>query len=1020
MASTTADKTPISLSNLARNNDNMKEYIQGEINKISVTGVIVDDALSNTSKNPVQNKVITEALDEKVNSSDISIVATTGSYNDLSDKPTIPNEVTETTVSGWGFTKNTGTYSKPSGGIPKSDLASSVQTSLGKADTALQQHQSLADYVKTTDSRLSDARTPTAHEHDDRYYTESEIDTKLNTKLNVSLKGAVNGLAELDTSGKVPSFQLPSYVDDVLEYTNQSSFPTTGESGKIYIAQDTNKTYRWSGSAYVEISPSLALGETSATAYRGDKGKVAYEHSQSTHAPTDAQANVIETIKVNGTTLTPNLKAVDITVPNVVDNLTSTDTTKSLSANQGKVLKDLVDGKATKSHTHSDYALKSKYGNTFISLGRKPDTTVGGYSIAAGQLTTASGMGSHAEGGYTTASKDCAHAEGWLSTASGNNAHAEGYNTTASGDSSHTEGRDTIASGNYSHAGGYYTNALNDYEVAYGTYNQSNSDTLFSVGDGTADDARHNAIEVTKTGGKLHDKDIATTDLIPTTLPANGGNAKTVNNHTVESDVPADAKFTWRDVVDNLTSTDATKSLSANQGKVLKGLVDGKAASSHNQASNTITAMTGYTKASSVAAISTSDSLNTAIGKLEKALDTKGTSNLTIGTTASTAAAGNHTHNYLPLTGGVVTGTIALKPASGEGGQLELDASSANTSQNGIILDQYNGNFRIFGKASADGTSVTGTGTTLYINPYNKTISGDYYFNGTTQYSNILKSAVSSNVGTDKVNKYYYIGSYLTASNSWLSITTRMAFFDGANFSNSGDITISARHDGTNNKWSKAKIYVQSISGDWKNTFHLIEVSSTELQLWVQIKSSDFWSPTLFYIYGNRLTLPSTPSAVYDTLPEGTDHVGECPFYGNLAGNASTANKLATARTISLTGSVTGSGSFDGSGNLSIATTTNHSHTKKYTVSISASESWTNGTNCKYITKTVTGLKTTDDINISPVLSTSDHAAAALQLEAYKCILNGNIVISANDTITIYCYESTPTTTLTLDLITIE
>lgn len=67
-------------------------------------------------------------------------VATSGSYNDLSNKPTIPSEVTESTVSGWGFTKNTGTYSKPSGGIPKSDLASAVQTSLGKADTALQSY----------------------------------------------------------------------------------------------------------------------------------------------------------------------------------------------------------------------------------------------------------------------------------------------------------------------------------------------------------------------------------------------------------------------------------------------------------------------------------------------------------------------------------------------------------------------------------------------------------------------------------------------------------------------------------------------------------------------------------------------------------------------------------------------------------------------------------------------------------------------------------------------------------------
>ncbi|MFI3171760.1 MAG: BppU family phage baseplate upper protein [Clostridia bacterium] len=79
--------------------------------------------------------------------------------------------------------------------------------------------------------------------------------------------------------GKVPVSQLPSYVDDVLEYENVSAFPSTGESGKIYIALDTNKTYRWGGTGYVVISDSIALGETAETAYRGDRGKIAYDNS---------------------------------------------------------------------------------------------------------------------------------------------------------------------------------------------------------------------------------------------------------------------------------------------------------------------------------------------------------------------------------------------------------------------------------------------------------------------------------------------------------------------------------------------------------------------------------------------------------------------------------------------------------------------------------------------------------------------------------------------------------------------
>ena len=85
--------------------------------------------------------------------------------------------------------------------------------------------------------------------------------------------GVANGVAGLDANGLVPTSQLPAYVDDVLEYASQSAFPATGETGKIYVALDTNLTYRWGGSAYVEISPSLALGETSSTAYAGNKGK---------------------------------------------------------------------------------------------------------------------------------------------------------------------------------------------------------------------------------------------------------------------------------------------------------------------------------------------------------------------------------------------------------------------------------------------------------------------------------------------------------------------------------------------------------------------------------------------------------------------------------------------------------------------------------------------------------------------------------------------------------------------------
>ena len=83
---------------------------------------------------------IEQQIAGKMDKVTLAKVATSGSYNDLTNKPAIPSAVTESTVSGWGFTKNTGTYSKPSAGIPKIDLASAVQASLDKADTALQSY----------------------------------------------------------------------------------------------------------------------------------------------------------------------------------------------------------------------------------------------------------------------------------------------------------------------------------------------------------------------------------------------------------------------------------------------------------------------------------------------------------------------------------------------------------------------------------------------------------------------------------------------------------------------------------------------------------------------------------------------------------------------------------------------------------------------------------------------------------------------------------------------------------------
>ena len=93
---------------------------------------------------------------------------------------------------------------------------------------------------------------PSAHNHPTSEIT--GLDTALANKQATVEKGVANGYASLDSGGKVPAGQLPAYVDDILEYANLAAFPATGVAGVIYVALDTNKLYRWSGSAYVEVS----------------------------------------------------------------------------------------------------------------------------------------------------------------------------------------------------------------------------------------------------------------------------------------------------------------------------------------------------------------------------------------------------------------------------------------------------------------------------------------------------------------------------------------------------------------------------------------------------------------------------------------------------------------------------------------------------------------------------------------------------------------------------------------------
>ena len=227
---------------------------------------------------------------------------------------------------------------------------------------------------------------PKTHTHSASQITSGTLDA---ARIPTITDGKIQSVSASKLTGLIPTENLPGYVDDVVEYDSQSAFPKPGEAGKIYVATDTNRTYRWGGTEYVEISASLALGTTSSTAFRGDYGQTAYQHAQ---AKGSAFANGLYKITTNDqghvTAATAVTKS-DITalgIPGQDTNTTYSDATTSnnglmsasdkrkldgieVGANktvvdsaldvsstnpvQNKVVKAALDGKASSTHNHS-------------------------------------------------------------------------------------------------------------------------------------------------------------------------------------------------------------------------------------------------------------------------------------------------------------------------------------------------------------------------------------------------------------------------------------------------------------------------------------------------------------------------------------------------------------------------------------------------------------------------------------------------------------------------------------------
>ena len=243
-------------------NSSLTAHVSSENNPHKVTKAQI--GLGNVDDTSDENKPVSLAQEARISKVESDLTAKITIHT--SDKNN-PHEVTKAQI-GLGDVDNTRDIDKP--------ISTATQRALDELDSRLSESVTTHIADKSNPHQVTKEQVGLSNVTNDAQVKRSEM-------------GVASGVATLDDNGKVPSSQLPSFVDDIVEADSLDEFPEVGEVGKIYLTKDTNIIYRWSGSKYVEISSSLALGETSSTAYPGDKGKATTdklnEHVANTENP---------------------------------------------------------------------------------------------------------------------------------------------------------------------------------------------------------------------------------------------------------------------------------------------------------------------------------------------------------------------------------------------------------------------------------------------------------------------------------------------------------------------------------------------------------------------------------------------------------------------------------------------------------------------------------------------------------------------------------------------------------------
>ena len=372
----------------------------------------------------------------------------------------------------------------------------------------------------------------------------------------MSQKAATDNFVRL-VDGKVPASQLPSYVDDVVEYDSKSAFPAEGETGKIYVDKSTNLTYRWSNSNnYIMIGGGdLNLENGTGT------GSLVQKRLKSDGVTwTTAKAYQGAGAAFGGGTQAGRTEE--------EFNAYFWDSTKNVPLNNGG-------GKNSSGEILDNHGLTYKESYSF--------------SVAEGEQTKALGRGSHSEGYYTETKEEYSHAEGWYTvsrglashsegsqtSAIGKYSHAEGFGTSAKGNVSHSEGMSTVAIGEFSHVEGFSTRTLERYQHVEGVYNADNPNALHIVGNGTSENARKNAFEVLKDGrAKVQSAPVDADDVVRKADLAGIGGGGKLYLHKVpfkKSDNAITVNITFYSLSDQPTSDSMLINITTSDSLLYKG-----------------------------------------------------------------------------------------------------------------------------------------------------------------------------------------------------------------------------------------------------------------------------------------------------------------------------------------------------------------------------------------------------------------------------------------------------------------